>query len=521
MDNNKILEVANNVNNTNTNINNAHNNENAAEIARANSTNTYKFGVTGKQRKALVTAIGEILGVLPKYLGTPSYGYTVGDYHIDRDGVLTGEFNLSLFAALADKGFESEVEIEPETTDEANVGYLDKPAKIIDIITDVDIDAIEIHENLINTGVTAIIPETAADPDTPMMESKDADAGNSNNDVINIASGTNDGDIDTITIEIPLDGFSPETITNLQRMTIAKEPLIKMALGVDSLPIRILEDRTAFDWFNASHSDNIKAYSQFIEALCETAKRKKRVLERVRADEQGERDASVEFPNPRFSMRTWLTSLGMVGGEYSQIRHLLVSGLEGDGAYRYGKPESGGVYGEGEGANAVYGKARPSRKRNTVPREVVSIRFTLDILEKLNILAAQAEAKTGYRTSRNMLIEQVVEAYVAERFVGEVVLAEAEILSDGGDTEHSPETPNDANSPEIAKNTEADSGVTDMSDLDVADIKANIPAQASEPNELATFAESANEMPNNSDEPENAAKVALEDEVITSAETAE
>jgi hypothetical protein len=37
----------------------------------------------------------------------------------------------------------------------------------------------------------------------------------------------------------------------------------------------------------------------------------------------------------------------------------------------------------------------------------------------LNALAAKAEAETGQRTSRNMLIEQAAEAYVASATAGD------------------------------------------------------------------------------------------------------
>jgi len=128
-------------------------------------------------------------------------------------------------------------------------------------------------------------------------------------------------------------------------------------------------------------------YAKFITALCDTAKRKKRVISRTQGD----------FENPHFSMRTWLISLGLVGPEFSKARRLMTANLPGDGAYRYGKPENGTL----------------PRKREHIHREVISIRLTPDTIEKLNALAAKAEAETGQRISRNMLIEQAAETYVA------------------------------------------------------------------------------------------------------------
>ena len=45
-----------------------------------------EFNVTGPDRKNLVTTIGEILGVKPKYLGMPTAAYDVGGFTVDRDG---------------------------------------------------------------------------------------------------------------------------------------------------------------------------------------------------------------------------------------------------------------------------------------------------------------------------------------------------------------------------------------------------------------------------------------------------
>jgi hypothetical protein len=137
-----------------------------------------------------------------------------------------------------------------------------------------------------------------------------------------------DNDIDTITIEYPLEGFTPETLDNLVKMVNSKEVLIKTALGADSLPIQVLEDRVAFPWFKYTDNANVNAYMQFITLLCQTAQEKKRVIAK----------AQESFENPRFAMRVWLIGLGMVGSEFATARKLLTKPLDGNGAYRYGRP---------------------------------------------------------------------------------------------------------------------------------------------------------------------------------------
>jgi hypothetical protein len=59
-------------------------------------------------------------------------------------------------------------------------------------------------------------------------------------------------------------------------------------------------------------------------------------------------------------------------------------------------------------------------------------------LEKLSILASKAEAETGQRTSRNMLIEQAIEAYVASAFGDAEPIMEADAPIAGEFEEASP-----------------------------------------------------------------------------------
>ncbi len=139
---------------------------------------------------------------------------------------------------------------------------------------------------------------------------------------------------DCITVEYPLDGFTPEATDNLCKLINAKENLLMSALGADALPIQILADRISFPWFTLTDdSERVKAYSQFIAALCETAKSKKRVSAKPREG----------FENEKFSMRIFLVSIGCVGAEYKYLRRIMGENLGGNSAWRYGKPEGNGA----------------------------------------------------------------------------------------------------------------------------------------------------------------------------------
>jgi hypothetical protein len=240
----------------------------------------FKFNVTGQERKSLVGAMSEILNTPTHYNGAPTFSYTVGNYKIDKNGTVKGEFDFNLFTELKSRGFEYEQteQILPESPVEDPDGYDGEVAPEGEEVTDISTDK--------------------------------------------------DGGIDTITIEYPLEGFTPETLDNLTKLVQSKEVLIKTALGANELPIKVLDNRIAFPWFKYTDNANLTAYAQFITALCQTAQEKKRVIAKVQES----------FENPRFAMRVWLIGLGMVGAEFSTARKILTKPLSGNGAWRYGKP---------------------------------------------------------------------------------------------------------------------------------------------------------------------------------------
>lgn len=94
-----------------------------------------EFHVTGADRKALVTAMGEILEARPKYLGMPTAAYEVDDFRIDKNGIVefddradSGEIE-NLLDRLAERGFTAAAketgELSEETANEPqseNVG---------------------------------------------------------------------------------------------------------------------------------------------------------------------------------------------------------------------------------------------------------------------------------------------------------------------------------------------------------------------------------------------------------------
>ena len=180
-----------------------------------------EFHRTGAERKALVTAIGEILEVRPKYKGMPSAAYEIDYFTVTKDGTLEfddradSEEVENLLEQLADRGI-------VVASVEMAQAWLDARAEELS-------EASEIEPQEANVGLT---------------------------------------------VEIPLDKVA---VGNLTKLLEAKGNLIRKALGIADLRIEVLEDRVTFPWFSQVDADSATAYTHFISALCEMSRNAKRV----------------------------------------------------------------------------------------------------------------------------------------------------------------------------------------------------------------------------------------------------
>lgn len=69
-----------------------------------------KINLQNRKRRELADHIGEILGVIPRYLGVPTCNYQIGDCILERDGTLTISDNIdamTLLNHLKEHGWES------------------------------------------------------------------------------------------------------------------------------------------------------------------------------------------------------------------------------------------------------------------------------------------------------------------------------------------------------------------------------------------------------------------------------
>lgn len=98
------------------------------------------YGLTGSQRKELVTAIGNFLGVKPKYAGMPTCAYQIGEYTVTKEGELVWDENTTDATALIE-------ELQSKGYEEANVNQL-----VISVPKDsLDADGIQRLQNLVDS----------------------------------------------------------------------------------------------------------------------------------------------------------------------------------------------------------------------------------------------------------------------------------------------------------------------------------------------------------------------------------
>lgn len=241
----------------------------------------YNYNLTGSNRKPLVEAISQILGQPAVYQGAPGFSYMVGDYTVDRNGMLSygsnihPDFAAVLVEDLRKQGFTAERVAMDNVAEETDGG-----------------------EDAADSNVFEAVP--------------------------------NDNALDKFTVEIPDTGFTPGAQANLKKIVASKATLLRQALETDNLSIVELDGKLAFPWFTLHGLDGeADAYSRFIAAICTMAKTQKRVT-------------AVEKPvdNAKFTMRLFLIRLGFIGDEYKTARKILLRNLSGNSSWKSGhKPD--------------------------------------------------------------------------------------------------------------------------------------------------------------------------------------
>lgn len=239
------------------------------------------FGIEKSKRKTFVTAISEILGEESRYMGAPSFAYSIGQYKVDKNGCLIVEDDADsvalkkLLLSLKEKNY---------------------------ICTDT-----AIYEEINNDSSDESIEERA--------ESK-------------ICS-------DRVSVIVQVgDGFSETAFNNLQNIINSKANLFIKALDLENMDFNKTDNAIVFPWISKNITDSelsshIEAVTKFAEKLIEMAIRQKRVSVKEK-----------EIINEKYAMRCFLIRLGFIGTEFALSRKILLSRLSGDAAWLNGKPET-------------------------------------------------------------------------------------------------------------------------------------------------------------------------------------
>ena len=254
--------------------------------------------VKGDERKSLVSAIAMELNTPAKYLGAPTFAYQVGDYTIDKNGTLTGKDNPNLVADLQ--------------------GLHDFKAKYLEFDKPLTTEGSGSLDALVNFE------------DLTLTSEEELGLGKQRRDPIG-ENGMQASDIqedDRLIIEVPIDGFTEDSLHNLRKLIASKASLIKKSIGAQSLKFDQTETTLSFPWFSLPlESDEIAAYTSFISALCTAAKTQKRVTATERPVE-----------NEKFTFRVFLIRIGFVGNNYKVSRKILLRNLTGNIAFKNGRP---------------------------------------------------------------------------------------------------------------------------------------------------------------------------------------
>lgn len=171
-------------------------------------------------------------------------------------------------------------------------------------------------------------------------------------EILNSSEETTETEFNSIEISFPMEGHDERTIKNLLNMIYSKQSLIKKVFDcsenivekelideistLESLSeilttinkenckgIDFNDEKITFNFING----DIQTSSEFLSLLIKKAK-----------ELQYTSSKPIETDNDKYTFRTWLIRLGMIGPEYKAHRKTLLSSLTGSSAFRNGLP---------------------------------------------------------------------------------------------------------------------------------------------------------------------------------------
>lgn len=239
------------------------------------------------ERKEIVKILGDHFGVKAKYLGAPSFAYQIKteggeEFIIDREGRIKNS-----------EGVEFEFE---RLINDPEEEHLKQEIIVQDIYIPMDGHTGVTLRNLVN-----------------MINSKQS-----------LIKKALEIETDIITAEFV------EAINNVRLATIEDFKAAANEIGIEKVPgIEFNFEKRALTFGFIKTFGDREIADLFAKALNESALKLKQSSPKP-----------TETDNEKFTFRTWLIRLGFVGADYKKAREVLLKNLQGNGAFRKGKPQA-------------------------------------------------------------------------------------------------------------------------------------------------------------------------------------
>lgn len=171
-------------------------------------------------------------------------------------------------------------------------------------------------------------------------------------EILNSSEETTETEFDSIEISFPMEGHDERTIKNLLNMIYSKQSLIKKVFDcsenivekelIDEISTleSLSEILTTINKKNCKGIDfnDEKLTFNFIKGDIQTSSEFLSLLIKKAKELQYTSSKPIETDNDKYTFRTWLIRLGMIGPEYKAHRKTLLSSLTGSSAFRNGLP---------------------------------------------------------------------------------------------------------------------------------------------------------------------------------------
>lgn len=260
------------------------------------------YNVTGTTRKELARIIGQTLGIQPIYKKMPTCAYEIGNIILNRTGEMiwdksTDEDTIrKVTEAITAAGFTAEEDQVETSAEEAETPVQTREPEPVELT--VSLPTTQHTGNSLRNLVNLLYTRAG---------------------LINKALGTSFAVAQGFTDALALNE-SLRTVEDFCRAMAAYEEENGSAIS----GVTITQEELSFTTLpETSDPDRLKAFTELVAMMNKQAIDQKRILAKA-----------VNEENEKYSLRIWLTRLGMNGMEYKTTRKILMENLSGHSAFR-------------------------------------------------------------------------------------------------------------------------------------------------------------------------------------------